>query len=819
MTTDRDKPSRLKHIWNFLKRAYSRVKVWLLRFIPARRTRKGVVIAVFAAVVLLMAYSGAFILQTGWGVAIDALIGAAIGAVGFAVGSGVVALLLVILGKLPRLFSAALAGALLSILLLVGMFQSASLPLAGGIVFVAALLGGTIAVLTAYEFKIARTAKRVAVIVVLLASVGASVWFFFWLASAGTDEGLVKVEEPTYRPVPPLAAADPSQSGPFRVLTLTYGSGEDRREDFGAKAQIKTPRVDGKPFLTKLDGWLAPIRKGYWGFDWRKLPLNGRVWYPAGEGKFPLVLIVHGNHLMREYSDPGYAYLGELLASRGFISVSVDENFLNGDWSDNYKKENDARGWVMLEHLKVWRGWNEDRSNPFYKKVDIDRISFIGHSRGGEAVAIAAAFNRLQRYPDDARVKFDFGFNIRSIIAIAPIDGQYMPTGRSTPLENINYLVFQGAHDADVSFFSGDRQYKRIKFTDDRYWFKSSLYIYRANHGQFNTVWAERDWGLPHGYLLNVKPLLTGEEQRKIAKVYISAFLDVTLKDQDAYLPLFRDDRVAAEWLPKTYYVNRFEDSRTRIVSDYDEDIDVTTTMVKGGTQSGENLATWKEKDLGLRGTDEKRQNQVVYLGWKYSEHDSSGTGVESARNACGAQKESSSVMSARKLIRPASYAITLPKDLARTWKLDAMSALVFSLAESDEKPAKPDSLDTADEEEGAKADTSKAVKKEKEEPEDKEADKDKPKKPIDFTIEVQDRSGQIAALSLSEIAQLLPPLKAKFTKYAMIEMIENLYGSPSEPVLQTVEVPMTRFLEVTNDSIRQESNRSGSGSTGRHPV
>ena len=47
------------------------------------------------------------------------------------------------------------------------------------------------------------------------------------------------------------------------------------------------------------------------------MPVNGRVWYPHGGGPYPLVLIVHGNHNMKDYSDPGYAYLGTLLASRG----------------------------------------------------------------------------------------------------------------------------------------------------------------------------------------------------------------------------------------------------------------------------------------------------------------------------------------------------------------------------------------------------------------------------------------------------------------------------------------------------------------------
>ena len=92
---------------------------------------------------------------------------------------------------------------------------------------------------------------------------------------------------------------------------------------------IKTRTVDASEFFKDFNGWKRWARKKYWGFDVDKLPLNARVWYPDGAGPFPLVLIVHGNHEMAEFSDPGYAYLGELLASRGFILASIDENFLN----------------------------------------------------------------------------------------------------------------------------------------------------------------------------------------------------------------------------------------------------------------------------------------------------------------------------------------------------------------------------------------------------------------------------------------------------------------------------------------------------------
>ncbi len=102
-----------------------------------------------------------------------------------------------------------------------------------------------------------------------------------------------------------------------------------RREEFGSKVDLVSESVDGSKLI---EGWSGPAgwaRTQYWGFDAKQLPRQGRVWFPDGDGPFPLVLMVHGNHDMEDFSDPGYAYLGELFASRGIIAVSVDENFLN----------------------------------------------------------------------------------------------------------------------------------------------------------------------------------------------------------------------------------------------------------------------------------------------------------------------------------------------------------------------------------------------------------------------------------------------------------------------------------------------------------
>jgi acetyl esterase/lipase len=53
-------------------------------------------------------------------------------------------------------------------------------------------------------------------------------------------------------------------------------------------------------------------------------------------------------------------------------------------------------------------------------RVDMNNIAVMGHSRGGEAAALAATFNKL-RIPDDFKQGF-VQLAIKSVVA--PVDGQ-----------------------------------------------------------------------------------------------------------------------------------------------------------------------------------------------------------------------------------------------------------------------------------------------------------------------------------------------------------------------------------------------------------
>ena len=571
-----------------------------------------------------------------------------------------------------------------------------------------------------------------------------------------------------------IEAPSPALKGAYTVKTLTYGSGEDHhRPEFGSQTDLRTESVNGLAFIDNWEGFGGWWREKYWGFDSKSLPLNARVWYPEGDGPFPLVLIVHGNHSMQDYSDPGYAYLGELLASRGIILASVDENFINGSWSDVFgglEKENDARGWLLLEHLKVWHQWNAKEGNLFHRKIDTANLALIGHSRGGEAVAHAAMFNKLPFYPDDASVRFDYHYNIKSIVAIAPVDGQYEPGETRTAFEDVSYFVLHGAQDADVNSYMGSQQYERIRFTDSLYHFKAGVYVYGANHGQFNTSWGNNDIGNPFTGLLNLKQLLPAEDQEKIAQVYISSFLDVTLKDKKEYLPLFLDARKGKDWLPETIYLSQFEDSSFKPIADFDEDFDLVSTTQDGGAIYTRNLSVWREKEIKLKW--EKKGSRALFAGWDYD-----------------LEEKSDSVASVPDSLL-ASYAIRLIPV-----PVDSTGALVFSMAESRESADPRSEGKWVENEPESRDENTEAEEDNEEETGKTKEDEEEVKEPIDFTFQLIDSTGQKVSFPLSRFAPLQREIEVVLMKSAFI-----MDDKESEKVFQTFYFAAADFQEINPD-------------------
>jgi hypothetical protein len=285
-------------------------------------------------------------------------------------------------------------------------------------------------------------------------------------------------------------------------------------------------------------------------------------------------------------------------------------------------------------------------------------------------------------------------------------------------------------------------------FTGEEYRMKAAVCIYRANHSQFNTVWGRHDMDLPRRYLLNRGPLLEAEDQRAIAKVYVSAFLEATLHDDHRYIPLFRDPRRAASWLPRTVYLSRFADSSFCPIADFDQPADVALTTIPGGSQGGEHLQIWKRQELQGRGGRVHADCGAV-LGWNRD---------------CRSDGDPAQVP---------TYTITLPEMLPFGWGLDERAILSFCLADMGRQCL----LSSGADRNGCRCAN----------------DPKQGQTPIDLTVELVAANGHSARLPLSHVHPIQPLLHVTFTKWPAWE--RRHYKSPTEPVLQTYEIPLSDFV------------------------
>lgn len=359
---------------------------------------------------------------------------------------------------------------------------------------------------------------------------------------------------------------NPGKQGEYDYSFLTYGAGSDlHRVEFGEEVDEITETIDASSRVTK---W-GSDRAKFWGFDQKSLPINGRTWIPEGEGPFPIVLMVHGNHTMEYFSTDGYDYLGEHLASRGFIAISVDEDFIN--YSNTYGIPNDnyeLRAWMMLQHLATLQELNANPDSNFYEKIDFDQVALAGHSRGGQAALMATDY--MSFFADDPVVDQMENVSIQGVVAIAPTDKKIQD--QFAQLHNVSFLLLHGAKDADVSSYRSDRQFYRATFDEVDDGFKASVYLTEGNHTQFNTSWGRKDLSYPRGLFLSHQQTMQPEEQQKIAQVYLGAFFESIFNGKEDYKQFFANHHTGENWLPETPLITKFRDASYQSRYTFDQD-------------------------------------------------------------------------------------------------------------------------------------------------------------------------------------------------------------------------------------------------------
>ena len=370
---------------------------------------------------------------------------------------------------------------------------------------------------------------------------------------------------------------DPADPGAFDTIAWEYGHDGD--------PDARTTNVQQYFFFP--DFYVRFVRK----IKMSAVPLHAVGYYPDGDGPFPLVLIVHGNHNPEELSYPGYDYLTSHLATHGFIAVSVEEDFLNGGVSG----EMDARGIVLLRHLQLFREWNQDPAHPLYGKINMRQIGLAGHSRGGEGITAAWLFNTTKHNPADPLHKFHF--RIRSLFAIAPVDGQlFMFPFNEVVLRNVDYFIMHGSHDGDVSDFQGHGAYDRALPVDEPGEAeKALLFAQGANHGQWNQVWAPGGDPYPPSYS-NV-PLMSADDQQMIGLLFMTGWFRWTLQGRACYRLMTAGEREFPSF-PAITLNRQYQNEERLFLAHYQEDSDQATASYPGATISGPNLALWYEDDM-----------------------------------------------------------------------------------------------------------------------------------------------------------------------------------------------------------------------------
>lgn len=377
--------------------------------------------------------------------------------------------------------------------------------------------------------------------------------------------------------------SDPKSAGPNSYSTVIYASTGTQ-----VIPRFQSPS-SGYSISRRLNlsAFFNQVNSTYWGFDATSIPINGTLKIPSGAGPFPLAIFVHGNHSPTDYSDQGYVYLCELLASWGILAATIDANFLNGSVSG----ENDARAILHLEHVRQFEIWNGTSGHALQGKVDLNHVMLVGHSRGGEGAGHASFFNT---YGGNVPVALNgsaglgpYLYPLQAIVGIAPTDSQYVhPVEGATKVYD-NYFIIHGSRDFDVWPFNGYATYDRAQPinlsnpTADTEGFKSLLWVVGANHNYFNSAWLNENGSTA---------FLTRTEQENVAKVYVSAVAQATLLGKDDYMELLKHYNFGKTWLPSAAsFISQYQAPKRRFINHYEED---TTLSTVSPPNSGSNSSS-----------------------------------------------------------------------------------------------------------------------------------------------------------------------------------------------------------------------------------
>lgn len=296
--------------------------------------------------------------------------------------------------------------------------------------------------------------------------------------------------------------------------------------------------------------------------------LLASIHYPTAlAGPYPVILLLHGRHATcfkggsqllqwpctTNGSQPipsykGYDYVSNVLASHGYVVVSISANGVNAVDNAVFDLGALARAELTQKHLDILNTFNTTGGAPFGNKFvgkfDLTKVGTMGHSRGGEGVVRHYVLNNSLGSP----------YGIKAVFPLAPVDFNRFVVNNAAlnvllPYCDGDVADLQGVHFYDDARYNvpGDQAPKHYEL------------VMGANHNFYNTIWspdsspfpgAINDWltFVPGGHSDShcgsgpTNQRLTEAQQRGTGLAYMSAFFRAYVGGESQFIPILTGD-------------------------------------------------------------------------------------------------------------------------------------------------------------------------------------------------------------------------------------------------------------------------------------
>lgn len=321
---------------------------------------------------------------------------------------------------------------------------------------------------------------------------------------------------PSRPPTTPLDD-DPGVPGPLPVVSTDYRLPATKLPGLPAKVEmlghvVRPARRDpSAPLVVFLHGRHQAC------FQTGRIPPGPQPLWPCGRGMSPVPSYL------------GFDYVQRLLASQGYLTVSISANGINAQ--DGSVPDGGAgdRALLLRRHLELWTGWADSGAYA----VDMSSVILVGHSRGGEGVDRASITTPLSA-----------PYTISGQVLIGPTDfghqaAPYVPTVTVLPYCDGDVSDLQGQQYTDIA---------RDAAPDDTA-LHSSVLVMGADHNFFNSQWTPGistapsfdDWSGPPRHTCGAKTAsrLSAAQQRKVGRTYIAGAVHLFTGADAGVLPMF----------------------------------------------------------------------------------------------------------------------------------------------------------------------------------------------------------------------------------------------------------------------------------------